>query len=160
MGVQSYSQEISSPVAPGRLFKALCLDSHNFLPKLVPETFKSVEFVHGDCVAVGAVKQINFSEGTTFKSVKHRVDELDVDKFYYKYTVTEGDVLGDKVEYVVNEVKFVASGSGSGCSFSNHYHSKEGAVLDEEKIKYGHEKLKGLFKKVEEYLVANPEVYA
>ncbi|XP_073525844.1 uncharacterized protein [Phyllobates terribilis] len=160
MGVKSYSKEATSPVAPGRLFKAMCLDSHNLFPKLFPESIKSIEFVHGDCVVVGAVKQINFSEGTPFKYVKHRVDEVDVESFYYKYTITEGDVLGEKVEYIVNDVKFVASGSGSACTFNSHFHAKEGAELDEEKIKHGQEKMKAAYEKVEAYLVANPEVYA
>ncbi|KAL8143015.1 hypothetical protein V2J09_016047 [Rumex salicifolius] len=160
MGVKSYNKEVTSPVAPGRLFKAMCLDSHNLLPKLVPESFKSIEFVQGDCVTVGSVKQINFAEGTPFKYVKHRIDEIDVESFYFKYTITEGDVLGDKVEYMVNEVKFVASGSGSACSFTSHIHPKEGVVLDEEKIKHAQEKMKVLYEKVEAYLVANPDVYA
>jgi len=50
--------------------------------------------------------------GSHFKYLKHKIDALDTANFVCKYTLIEGDVLGDKVECVVYEVKFVASGSG------------------------------------------------
>uniref|UniRef100_A0A803NEJ7 Uncharacterized protein n=1 Tax=Chenopodium quinoa TaxID=63459 RepID=A0A803NEJ7_CHEQI len=39
--------EFDSVVAPNRLFQAMSIDSHNFLPKVVPHFVKSVEFVEG-----------------------------------------------------------------------------------------------------------------
>jgi len=61
MGVITYSQEFASVVAPSRMFKALVLDSHNIIPKIVPGGIKSVEFIEGDG-GVGSIKQTNFGE--------------------------------------------------------------------------------------------------
>ncbi|TQE00326.1 hypothetical protein C1H46_014053 [Malus baccata] len=58
----SLSQEFTSPVAADRLFKALIIDSHNLIPKLMPQAIKSIEIIHGDGGA-GSIKQINFAEG-------------------------------------------------------------------------------------------------
>ncbi|GAB4841080.1 hypothetical protein Ancab_021825 [Ancistrocladus abbreviatus] len=149
-----------SPVAAERLFKALCLDNHNLFPKLMPESFKNIEFVEGDSASVGSVKQLNFPDGHHYKYAKHRIDELDVDNLYCKYTTTEGDVLHGKYECVVNETKFVAKGSGSICKMTTHVHPLAGAEVNEEGVKMGQEKMKKMFKVVEEYLVANPEACA
>ncbi|GAB4829971.1 hypothetical protein Ancab_019616 [Ancistrocladus abbreviatus] len=156
MGVKTYSLEIESPVAAGRLFKALCLDNHNVLPKLMPESFKSIEFVEGTSVAVGCVRQFNFPDGFQYKYAKHRIDELDVANFYCKYTTTEGDVLDGKYECVVNESKFYPKGSGCICKMTTHVHPLPGTEFNEEGPKMGQEKMKKMFKTVEEYLIANP----
>ena len=62
MGLVSFAQEIESPIAASRLFKALILDSHNLMPKIVPQGIKSIEFIQGDGGA-GSIKQTNFAEG-------------------------------------------------------------------------------------------------
>ena len=62
MGVVSFAQESESPVAPGRLFKALILDSHNLCPKLMPQWIKSIDIIQGDG-GVGTIKQTNFTRG-------------------------------------------------------------------------------------------------
>ena len=61
MGVHTFTQEITTPIAPARMFKALIVDSHNLVPKLMP-SIKSIEFVEGDG-GVGSIKQTNFPEG-------------------------------------------------------------------------------------------------
>ncbi|GAB2289642.1 hypothetical protein Dimus_023949 [Dionaea muscipula] len=157
---KTFTQEIESPVAPARLFKAFVLDSHTLLPKLIPESFESVEIEEGDSIVVGSVKKLNFPKGHHYKYAKHRIDEIDVDNLYSKYTTTEGDVLDGKYEYVVNETKFEAAGTGSICKLTSHFYLKEGVEINEEGIKFGQEKTKKMFKIVEEYLVANPEAYA
>ena len=55
--------DITSPVAPGRLFQALAIDNHNFMPKATPDYVKSVEFVEGDSTTVGCIKKMNFPDG-------------------------------------------------------------------------------------------------
>lgn len=62
MVVTAYSDEHTSPVSASRIFKASILDSHNLIPKLMPQVIKSIEIVEGDGGA-GSVKQINFAEG-------------------------------------------------------------------------------------------------
>lgn len=62
MGVTTFSDEYTSPIAPSRIFKASIVDSHNLIPKLLPQAIKSIEITQGDGGA-GSIKQINFAEG-------------------------------------------------------------------------------------------------
>lgn len=62
MGVISFAQEYESPIDPGRLFRALIVDSHNLCPKLMSQSINSIEIIDGDG-EVGSIKQINFSQG-------------------------------------------------------------------------------------------------
>ncbi|KAF7848947.1 hypothetical protein BT93_L1405 [Corymbia citriodora subsp. variegata] len=159
MGVITYSMEITSAVAPSRMFKALVLESHNILPKIVPEGIKSVEFIEGDG-GVGSIKKTNFAESSHIKYTKHKVEALDAGSFYCKYTMIESDIKFDKIDFVTEEVKFVTAGNGCVCKMTSEYHVKEGCELKEEDIKKGKDKAMGLYKVVEEYLVANPDVCA
>ena len=83
--------------------------------------------------------------------MKHKIDALDTANFVCKYTLIEGDVLGDKLESVVYEVKFVASGSGSGsvCKLTGHYNTKGDINLKDEDIKAGKDKAIGMYRVVE-----------
>ncbi|KAF7850817.1 hypothetical protein BT93_L4977 [Corymbia citriodora subsp. variegata] len=160
MGVVTYSQEYTSAVAPSRMFKALILDSHNVIPKIVPEGIKSMEFIEGDG-GVGSIKQTNFGESAHIKYTKHKIDALDVENFYCKYTLIESDVKFDKIVFVVYEVKFVASDNGGCvCKMTSEYHSKDNAELKEDDIKQGKDRAMGLYKSVEEYLLTNPNACA
>lgn len=90
--------------------------------------------------------------------MKHRVDAVDAEKFFCKYTLIESDVSFDKIESVVYEVKLEAVADGGClCRMTSEYHVKEGVELKEEEIQQGKDKAMGLFKVVEEYLVANPD---
>ncbi|GMN75453.1 hypothetical protein TIFTF001_056433, partial [Ficus carica] len=61
MGVTIFMQEFASPVPPHRMFKALILDSHNLVHKLMPQAIQSIEFIQGDG-GPGTIKQINFAK--------------------------------------------------------------------------------------------------
>ncbi|GAB4841084.1 hypothetical protein Ancab_021829 [Ancistrocladus abbreviatus] len=143
------------------MFKALCVDNHMLFPMLMGESIKSIEFVQGDDVSVGSIRQLNFSEGIPYKYVRQRIDELDADKFYCKHTTFEGDVLNDGYKYVVAETKIDPKGSGSICKMTAHFHPLPGTELEEKGvIKLSQENMKIIFKVVEEYLLANPQAYA
>ncbi|KAI3469332.1 hypothetical protein Pfo_025995 [Paulownia fortunei] len=160
MGVTSINQEFTSPVAPGRLFKALILESHNLIPKLLPQSIKSVDILQGDGGA-GSIEQVNFTESSHFKYVKHRINELDKENFLCKYTMIEGDALGDKLESIAYEIKFESSNNGGCiCKMSSEYHAVGGYEVKEEEIKAGKESAMGIYKVVEAYLLENPHVYA
>ncbi|KAK3418019.1 hypothetical protein EUGRSUZ_H04000 [Eucalyptus grandis] len=159
MGVVTYSQEFTCAVAPSRMFKALILDSHNIIPKIVPGGIKSVEFIEGDG-GVGSIKQTNFGESAHIKYTKHKIDALDVENFYCKYTLIESDIKFDKIKFIVYEVKFASANDGCVCKMTSEYHVEEGAELKEDDIKQGKDRAMGLFKTVEEYLLANPVVCA
>ncbi|XP_030463072.1 major allergen Pru ar 1-like [Syzygium oleosum] len=160
MDVTTFTQEFATPIAPSRMFKALILDSHNLIPKIAPQGIKSIEFIEGDG-GVGSIKQTNFADGGHLKCLKHKIDALDSDNLVCKYSLIEGGAIFDKIESVVYEVKFEASSNGGCiCKMSSEYHTKTGVELKEEDIKQGKEKAMGLYKVVEEYLLANPDVYA
>ncbi|XP_010669897.2 LOW QUALITY PROTEIN: major allergen Mal d 1-like [Beta vulgaris subsp. vulgaris] len=162
MGVFTFTMgEFTSQVAPARLFQALCIDNHNLLPKVAPE-IKNVEIIQGDSTSIGCIKKINFAEGAPFKYVKNRVDEIDCSKFYVKYTSFEGDVLRDtwSVQTAVYEHKFETSSTGTHYKMLAHFHTKGDNVVTEEHVAHGKDNIMKIFKNVEEYLIANSQVYA
>ncbi|KAK9726391.1 hypothetical protein RND81_05G211800 [Saponaria officinalis] len=152
--------DYTSSVAPARLFQAMCIDTHNFLPKVIPEFVKSINIIQGESGSVGCIRQMNFPEGRAFKYAKNRIDEIDAGKFYCKYTTIEGDVLGDNKECVVYEAKFEPTGDGCQYSLVVHQHTKGDYVVKDEDIVVWKQNVKKMFNTVEEYLNANPELYA
>ncbi|XP_021722279.1 major allergen Pru ar 1-like [Chenopodium quinoa] len=152
--------DFDSVVAPSRLFNALSIDSHNFLPKVVPHFVKSVEFVEGDSTTVGCVKNINFPDEAPYRYVKTRVDEIDCNNLYLKYTSIEGDIFPDTLECAVYENKYEASGTGTHYKMVAHYHMKGDNVMDEEEIQSAKQGIQMMFKAIEDHLIANPQVYA
>ncbi|KAK3418004.1 hypothetical protein EUGRSUZ_H03984 [Eucalyptus grandis] len=131
MGVTIFTQEFTTPIAPPRMFKALIVDSHNLIPKIAPQGIKSIEFLKGDGRA-GSIK----------------------------YILIKGNVIFDKIEKVIYEVQFLALGNcGCICKMTNEYHTKGDVQLNEEDIKQRKEEAMGLYKVVEEFLLANPNAY-
>jgi len=63
--------------------------------------------------------------------VKNRVDELDVDNLYIKYTSIEGDILEDEWEYIVHEIKIGPSVTGSHLKMTGCYHAKREVITTE-----------------------------
>ncbi|KAL2469595.1 Bet v 1 domain-containing protein [Abeliophyllum distichum] len=159
MGVFKFFHEIKTKVAPQKMFKILVTESSKVLPKATP-SIKSVEIIEGDG-GVGSIWLTTFPEGAHFKYVKHRINLLDTVNHVCKYTLIEGEVLGDKLESIVYEVKFEHTEDG-GCVVkeTSEYHTKGDFELKEEDVKAGKEQAKGLYKACEEYLIANPHVFA
>ncbi|CAL8080344.1 unnamed protein product [Prunus armeniaca] len=159
MGVFTYADESTSVIPPPRLFKALVLEADTLIPKIAPQSVKSAEIVEGDG-GVGTIKKISFGEGSHYSYVKHRIDGLDKDNFVYSYSLVEGDALSDKVEKISYEIKLVASADGgSTIKSTSNYHTRGDVEIKEEDVKAGKEKATGLFKLIENYLVANPDAY-
>ncbi|KAJ4965816.1 hypothetical protein NE237_017665 [Protea cynaroides] len=133
MGVTVFTDEITGPIPAARIFKAI-LDSHNLLPKLIPDKIKSIE---------------------------HRIDVLDKENFMCKYSLIEGGIIGDKIEKVVETVKFEASpNGGSICKITSEFHTVGDFQLKEEDIKIGKEMAMKTSKVVEAYLLENLNAYA
>ncbi|KAJ4722088.1 major allergen Pru ar 1-like [Melia azedarach] len=160
MGVFTFTDEYTSSIPPARLFKALIVDSHNLIPKLMPLAVKSIEIIEGDGGA-GSIRQINFGEGSQVKCIKNRIDEIDLEKFSYKYSLIEADGKMDKLEKITYDVKFEPTADGgSKNKMSSTYYTKGDVVLSEEEIKEGKEKALAVYKVVENYLLQNPDAYA
>ncbi|KAH9608934.1 hypothetical protein KSS87_002793 [Heliosperma pusillum] len=145
MGVFTYTMaDITSPVSPARLFKALSTDNHNLMPKVVPDFVRSIEVL----------------QGRPYTYLKNRTDEIDTSKFYIKYTTFEGDVLGDSLECAVYETTYEPAGDGTNYKVIAHYHTKGDYVKTEEDIGVGQDAVKKMFMAVEAHLIANPQLYA
>ncbi|XP_059630414.1 major strawberry allergen Fra a 1.07-like [Cornus florida] len=159
MGVTTFTEEYTNTIAPARLFKASILDSHNLIPKLMPQAIKSID-IQGNGGA-GSIKQINFAEGYTLHCLKYRIDELNEETFTYNYTLIEGDASMDKqIESISYEVKLELSPNGGTVSkMTSKYYTKGDVELSEESIKAGKEKATGMYKVVEAYLLQNPDAY-
>ncbi|MCD9639795.1 Pathoproteinsis- protein STH-2 [Datura stramonium] len=158
MGVTTYTHEVSTTVSPTRLFKALIVDSDNLVPKLLPYV-KNLETLEGDGGA-GSITKMNFVEGEQVKYLKHKIDVLDDKNLVTKYSLIEGDVLGDKLESINYDVKFEAAGNGGCvCKTTTEYHTKGDYVFTEEEHNEHKEKTMEVFKAVEAYLLANPSLY-
>lgn len=99
--------------------------------------------------------------GDSLKYVKHKIEVVDVDNLVCKYSTIEGEMMGDKLETIGHEATVEGSGNG-GCVCKNiiKYHTKGDYVLKEEEIKGSADQAMGLFKAVEQYLLANPTVCA
>ncbi|KAH7511429.1 hypothetical protein ACOSP7_007238 [Xanthoceras sorbifolium] len=160
MGVTSFTQDFTCPIAPSRMFKALIVDSKNLIPKLLPEFIKSVHTIQGDGGA-GSIEQVNFTEACSYKYAKHRIDELDEENLVCKYTMIEGDALGDKLESIAYEVRFeAASDGGCICKMTSTYQIIGEFEIKDEEIKASKERVLGIYKLVDNYLLNNPQVYA
>lgn len=159
MGFASYTDEYTSPIAASRIFKASIVDSHNLIPKLLPQGIQSIELIQGDGGA-GSIKKINFIDGRNFNSVKYHIDELSEENYTYKYTLLEGDALVENLEKITYEVKFESSASGGTISkVTSKYYTKGDFMLKEEDIKAGKDKVLMMYKVVEAYLLQNPDAY-
>ncbi|XP_056159933.1 major allergen Pru ar 1-like [Syzygium oleosum] len=157
MGVFTFTNEYISTIPPAKLFKALVVDSHNLIPKLMPQAIKSIDIIQGDGGA-GTIKQINFIEGGQLSSMKNRVDELNLETLMYKYTMID---LKEKFESIVYEVKFKPTPKGgSKNKKTSTYYTKGDIELKEEDVKAGKERAFRIYKVAEAYLLQNPDAYA
>lgn len=92
--------------------------------------------------------------------VKHQIHELDEKTFTYKYTLIEGNGISDKIEKVSYDIKFEGSPNGGTISkMTTTIYTHGDFDIKEEEIKAGKEKVLGLYKVVEAYLVNNPDAY-
>ncbi|PSR92552.1 Major allergen Pru ar like [Actinidia chinensis var. chinensis] len=156
MGAITYDMEIPSSISAEKMFKAFVLDGDTIIPKALPHAITGVQTLEGDG-GVGTIKSTTFGEGSVHKSVKHRIDGLDKENFTYSYSIIEGGAL-DVFESISYHIKIVATPDG-GCICKNRsiYTPKCDAQVSEEEIKAGKERASGIFKKVEAYLLANPD---
>lgn len=54
--------EYKSPITVERLWKSLICDSHNLMPKILPQIISSIDLLEGDG-GVGTIKKFNFTDG-------------------------------------------------------------------------------------------------
>ncbi|XP_012084573.1 major allergen Pru ar 1 [Jatropha curcas] len=158
MGVLTYESEVVSAVPAAKLFKVFLFESHIYAPKILPQTIKNIEILQGDG-GVGTIKKTNFADGFEVKYIKHKIDAVDKDNFTFKYTSFEGEPWLDTLDKVVYETQVVPTpDGGSVTKFTTNYSPKGDAELDVNIVKRGDDNAIGMFKAVEAYLLANPDV--
>ncbi|GFZ13953.1 hypothetical protein Acr_24g0001430 [Actinidia rufa] len=155
MGAITYDMEIPSSISAEKMFKAFVLDGDTIIPKALPHAITCVQNPRRRWRCWNH-QTYHFWRGV-HKSVKHRIDGLDKENFTYSYSIIEGGAL-DVFESISYHIKIVATPDG-GCICKNRsiYTPKCDAQVSEEEIKAGKEKASGIFKKVEAYLLANPD---
>ncbi|KAK8308593.1 hypothetical protein V6Z11_D02G070100 [Gossypium hirsutum] len=118
MGVFTYESEIVTAIPPAKMFKACILDGDTLIPKIVPQVFKSVEYLEGNGEP-GSIRKVTFAQGNQFNYMKQKVEALDTEKFEYIYSVIEGDPLMNMLDKITYEIKLEDSpGGGSICKTS------------------------------------------
>ncbi|OMO85168.1 hypothetical protein COLO4_21710 [Corchorus olitorius] len=159
MGVFTYESEVVTAIPPAKMFKACILDADELVPKIVPQAYKSVEYIQGNGEP-GSIRKVTFGEGSQFSSMKQKVEALDKENFAYSYSVIEGDPLMNTLEKITYEIKLEpCQDGGSLCKTTSKYYPIGDLEIKEEGIKAGKEKALGLFKAIEAYLLANPHAY-
>ncbi|KAJ8627932.1 hypothetical protein MRB53_021239 [Persea americana] len=160
MVVSIVSNEILSPVAPSRIWKAIAKDSHNLMPKLMPDIISSIVLLEGNG-GVGTIRQSNFTSAIKdFSYWKDRVEAIDDEKRVFKYSVIEGGLIGKKVKSTSFELRFEdGADGGSVCKFKGEYEAIEDSLPTEDETKEMIGSMVGMFKAIEGYLIANPDVY-
>ncbi|XP_065863781.1 major allergen Pru ar 1-like [Euphorbia lathyris] len=158
MGIVTFETVIACALPPSRIFKAVVFNLTELLSKVMPQAIKSVDIVQGDG-GVGTIRQVNFAEGIPFKYVKESVEAIDEEKLTYTYTVIEGDVLKG-VEKIQNDIKFEASSDGVGTIITNksHYYTIGDHQISEDESNGKDQMTIALFKALEAYLLANPDI--
>ncbi|CAL1413151.1 unnamed protein product [Linum trigynum] len=158
--ITTFAKRYTSPIPPSRMFKALILDSSNLIPKLLPDFIASIDVIRDhDEDPPRTIEQVNFTPGANMKCVRNRIDELDEANLLCKYTMIEGEPLGEKIESISYEVKFEGDGEGCACVVTSHYNAVGEYGIEEGEIEEGREKAMGIFRVVESYLLENPHLY-
>ncbi|GLJ10575.1 hypothetical protein SUGI_0130960 [Cryptomeria japonica] len=160
MVVGSITHQIESPLEAKRLWNAFVKDGHNLMPRQAPEIFSSITLLYGDG-GLGTIRQINLTPANKdFSYVKERVEEVDEEKLVYRYSHVEGGLLGKRLASNSYEFKYIPkAGGGCICSYVIHFDTLPGIPPEEGKAKEIKQTSTALFRKIEAYLLANPNLY-
>ncbi|KAH9324872.1 hypothetical protein KI387_005050 [Taxus chinensis] len=142
---RSISFEVETPLEAQRVWNAFVKDGHNLLPKQVPEVPSSITFIQAN---------------QDFSFVKELVEEVDEEKFVYRYSHVKGGMFEKTLASAKYEVKYTPKAEGGCvCSYVFHYETLPGVTHEESKVQEIKEKTTSLFKRIEAYLLTNPSLY-
>ncbi|XP_030456224.1 major strawberry allergen Fra a 1.07-like [Syzygium oleosum] len=146
MGLVTHETEITLSIPPAQVVEAL-VEANNLIPKVLLPVIKRTE----------VVEEETSSEGSRYKTVKHKVEAPDEENFIYCCSIVEGDKLANTYEKMSHEVKITASPEGGSVCKNTSVYFTDGEVDNtEEKIKAWKERAFGMVKTIEAYLVGNP----
>eukprot|EP00257_Ricinus_communis_P025720 XP_025013134.1 major allergen Pru ar 1-like [Ricinus communis] len=157
MGVISYEMVVTSSIPPSKLYKALVLDADILIPNILPQAIQKVQIIQGNG-GPGTIKTVTFGQGSRFKHAKHKIEAIDKDNLTFSHSVIEGDMLTNGLEKITYDVKFEQSSDGGCiCKENSKYYTIGDFELNMEQLQAGKEKVLGMFKAVEAYILANPD---
>ncbi|CAL1405257.1 unnamed protein product [Linum trigynum] len=151
MAMTTINHEIkSSNISAQKMFKAVVQESNTTYTTVFPQLIKTIETIQGDG-GPETILRFYFIDSVTTElmSLEIKVDVADPLNLYAKYTMTD---TNDEV--VVNELKFEEEGQGCVCKLTTHY------IKQDDEIHSGAERALRVYKKVLEYLSANPHICA
>ncbi|KAK3189029.1 hypothetical protein Dsin_028590 [Dipteronia sinensis] len=154
--------EYKSPIAIERLWRAMVVDAHNLMPKILPQIISSIEILEGDG-GVGTIKKLTFTDAVKeFSYFTDRVEVMDGENHVFKYSVVEGGLVGLKVSSYVTEVILTPANDGGGClaKLKIEYESLGESLLSEEDAAKIISGTVAMVKAVDEYLLENFNAYA
>ncbi|KAK8960564.1 hypothetical protein KSP40_PGU008357 [Platanthera guangdongensis] len=128
----SLTREHISTVAVDRVWKAGVLDSHNLIPKLLPDFIASAR--SSKATASRHCQKLTFSDAVKeFRFVKDRVEVIDHEKFTVKQAVIEGGMIGKRLRSYSYEMKFeVGSNGGTVGKIRLEYDTQDDTLLGAE----------------------------
>ena len=88
----------------------------------------------------------------------HKVEVVEEATYVYNYSIVGGDVLDESLEKISFETKVEDATGGSVMKIVIKYHTKGDAPPPEEVLKNGKEKGSHLFKALDAYIAANPDL--
>ncbi|KDP27866.1 hypothetical protein JCGZ_18946 [Jatropha curcas] len=159
MAVVTHEVEVPTAVSAAKMFKVFLKESDTILPTILPAFIKNVEVLEGNG-GPGTVKKLNFAEGNDFKYLITRIDSMDEENLACSYTRFDGEPWMETLEKVCYDEKVIPTpDGGSICQSIVKYYPKGDAKIDEEVLKAGHDRIMGVFKVIEAYLLANPDAF-
>ncbi|XP_050210875.1 major allergen Pru av 1-like [Mercurialis annua] len=156
MAVVTFEKETTTSLSQDKVFKVFILQSDSIIPKIMPQV--KIEFVEGNG-GPGSIKKTTFGQGNDAKYIKSEIEATDKDNFTHCYTIFEGEPWQEGLDKTSFEVKVSASSDGGSIIKStSKYYPKPGCEINEERIKIGADKAFDMFKAIEAYVLANPDV--
>ncbi|KAJ8633819.1 hypothetical protein MRB53_027155 [Persea americana] len=95
-----------------------------------------------------------------FSYWKDCIDTINEENRVFKYSAIEGGLMGKKVKSTSFELKFEAGANGGSlCKLNSEYESIEESLPTEAETKEMMGSMLAMFRAIEGYPVANPDVY-
>ncbi|WCJ23415.1 Major pollen allergen Bet v 1-A [Euphorbia peplus] len=155
-GVLTIHRDIITAVPAATMFKVFVLESDKYIPKIIPQI--TIEVLQGSG-GPGTIKKTTFAaEGSEVKYIKTRIESTDKDSFKHSYSVIGGEPWMETLEKITSEFEMVSLEGETIVKIKTMYYPKENSEVDEDIIMAGADKVMDIFKAIEAYILANPDL--
>ncbi|XP_065859560.1 major pollen allergen Bet v 1-L-like isoform X1 [Euphorbia lathyris] len=155
-GVLTIHRDIITAVPVATMFKVFVLESDKFIPKIIPQI--TIEVLEGNG-GPGTIKKTSFAaEGAEFKYIKTRIESTDTENLKHSYSVIGGEPWMETLDKVTHEFEMVSLDGETIVKCKSLYFAKDNSEVDEDIIMTAADKAMEVFKAIEAYILANPDV--